>query len=212
LDYKQLIIDSGNEMMRRKLTVGTWGNISAKDEQGNMYLTPSGMDYDTCTKDDILVYDKDANLIEGTRRPTIEKGIHISVLQKRPDVGAVIHTHPIYSTIFSVLNCNIPAVTEEFAQLLGKEVLCAKYALPGTDEFAAAVVEALGEKRMAALCVSHGAVIVGKDMNHAFANSEVLEKACQVYYMAKQIGEPIIISDSDVELMQEFVTTKYGQY
>jgi len=211
VDYKQLIIDSGKEMMSKSLTVSTWGNISARDfETGYIYLTPSGMDYSTCTTDDILVYDKDGKLVEGHRKPSIEKDMHVKIFQSRPDVGAVIHTHPTYSMVFSVLNWNVPAVTEEFAQLIGKEVRCAEYYLPGTLELADSVVKALGEG-MATLCVSHGAVCVGNDMKHAFNISTVLEKACQIYYMAKSIGDPVIIADKDVEIMQNFLKTQYGQ-
>lgn len=208
---KQLLIDSGNEMMSKNLTVSTWGNISTRDfATGYIYLTPSGMDYSTCNTDDILVYDKEGKLLEGCRTPSIEKNMHIWIYQHRPDVGAVIHTHPTYSTIFSVLNWDVPAVTEEFAQIIGKKVYCAEYFLPGTDALAGAVVKALGDSS-AALCVSHGAVCVGRNMKHAFNVSTVLEKACQIYYMAKCIGEPVIISDSDVEAMMLFAATKYGQ-
>lgn len=211
MDYKQLVIDSGIEMSQRKLTVSTWGNISIRDhETGYIYITPSGMDYDTCTRDDILVYDKDGKLVEGCRKPSIEKNMHLWIHQARPDVGAVMHTHPIYSSIFGVLNWDVPAVTEEFAQIIGKKVKCAEYFLPGTDELARAVVKALGQS-MAALLVNHGAVCVGRDIKHVLNVSTVLEKACQVYYMAKCIGEPKIIDDEDVEAMQLFVATQYGQ-
>lgn len=212
MDYRQLLIDSGKEMMDRRLTVSTWGNISTRDfDTGYIYVTPSGMDYSTCTKEDILIYDKDGELVEGHRRPTIEKGMHVKIYQNRPDVGSVIHTHPIYSTIFCVLNWDIPPVTEEFAQIIGKSVRCAEYHLPGTKELADAVVEALGDS-MAVLCVSHGTVCVGRNMKHAFNVSTVLEKACQIYYMAKSIGDPVIISDDDVQAMKKFAETRYGQY
>jgi len=211
VDYKQLVIDSGMEMFRRKLTVSTWGNISIREpETGYIYITPSGMDYETCTRDDILVYDKDGNLVEGYRKPSIEKNMHIWMHQARPDVGAVMHTHPIYSTIFAVLNWDVPAVTEEFAQIIGKKVRCAEYFLPGTDELARAAVKALSDS-MAVLCVNHGTVCVGRDIQHVFNVSTVLEKACQVYYMAKCIGEPKIIADKDVEDMMVFAATLYGQ-
>jgi len=211
MDYKQLVIDSGIEMSKRHLTVSTWGNISIQDRKtGYIYITPSGMDYDTCTRDDILVYGKDGNLVEGYRRPSIEKNMHLWIHQARPDVGAVMHTHPIYSTVFATLNWDIPAVTEEFAQVIGKQVRCAEYFLPGTDDLARAVVKALGDSQ-AVLCVNHGTVCVGNDIEHVFKVSTVLEKACQVYYMCKCIGEPHIIDDKDVEIMKDFAANQYGQ-
>ena len=56
MDYRTLIVESGKRMSHMGLTVGTWGNISARDPETNLaYLTPSGMNYDTITEDDIVV-------------------------------------------------------------------------------------------------------------------------------------------------------------
>lgn len=211
MDYRQLVIDSGRRMYDSGLTVGAWGNISVRDpETGYVYITPSGMDYYICKAPDINIYDIDGNLIEGFRTPSIEKPLHLSVYQARPDVGAVMHTHPLYSSIFGILEERIPAVTEEFAQVLGKEVTCAEYFLPGTVELGHAVAKALGE-RAAVLLISHGAVNVGKDIDEAFLVSEALEKCAQLYYMARCIGKPKIISDEHVQAMYDFRRNKYGQ-
>jgi len=211
IDYKQLVVDSGLRMYNENLTVGTWGNISARDpETGNIYLTPSGMNYHSCVSSDIIVYDKTGKKLEGNRVPTIEKDLHLGIYQRRPDVNAIVHTHPVYSLVFACLGEEIPLIIDEAAQLLGSTVRCAEYGLPGTAELAEYCFKVL-DKGNACLLKSHGAVCVAGDMDLAFKIASVLEQTAQVYYMARAIGTPHLISDENIQAMQEFVRTKYGQ-
>lgn len=210
-DYKELIIASGKKMYNANLTIGTWGNISARDPETNLvYLTPSGMNYESCTKEDVVVCNLQGEIVEGHRVPTIEKDLHIGVFNAREDVNAVIHTHPIYSLVFATLGAEIPLVVDEAAQFLGNTIKTAAYALPGTQELADNCVELIKDAN-ACLLNSHGAVCVGADMDTAFLVSAVLEQTAQVYYMAKCIGEPKSISRENVLAMQDFVKNKYGQ-
>ena len=210
-DYKELIIASGKRMYNANLTVGTWGNISVRDPKTNLvYLTPSGMNYETCTVDDVVVCNLKGEIVEGNRLPTIEKDLHIGVLNARADVNAVIHTHPIYSLVFSALGEEIPLIIDEAAQFLGGTVKTADYALPGTQELADNCVELIKDAN-ACLLHSHGAVCVGANMDMAFLISTILEQTAQVYYMAKCIGKPKAISDENIVAMADIVKHKYGQ-
>ena len=133
-EYKTLVKESGLRMLESGLTVATWGNVSYCDrETGLVYITPSGMDYTTITEDDICVYDLDGNHIEGDRRPSIELHLHIGMFNARPEACACIHTHPIFSTVFSSMGEDIPIdIHDEAAQALGDTVRCCEYQLPGT--------------------------------------------------------------------------------
>lgn len=200
--YKQVVIDAGKEMCKRSLTVGTWGNLSVRDlESGYIFLTPSGMNYETLVCDDIVVFDTDGNWVEGERKPSIEKDLHIMIYRERTDVNAIIHTHPLYSTVFCVTQQNIPPITEEFAQIVGNTVLCAEYALPGTIELAKNAVKAL-DKQNAVLLASHGTVCVGPNMEMAFKICDVVEKAAHILILSKGIGTPRIIPDEDIYAMR----------
>ena len=211
LDCRQLVIDTGRRMYEGGLTVGKWGNVSIRSQvSGHVFITPSGMGYDVCTPADINVYTVDGILVDGFRKPSVEKNLHLFIYKARPDICAIVHTHPLYSSVFGALGEDIPAITEEFAQVIGKVVRCARYFLPGTDELANAAVEALGDGP-AALLASHGAVCAGEGVDAAFQVAEVLEKACQILYMARAIGKPKVISDEDVEAMYKFKRTEYGQ-
>ncbi len=210
MNYKAFLIEAGKKMLHSGLTVETWGNISVRDpETGLVYLTPSGMPYETLTEDDVVVMDIDGNKIEGERRPTIEYAMHLGILKNRPEINAVIHTHPIYSQIFALLHENIPPVIDEAAQVLD-EVRVTEYAVPGSMEMAENVIKALGNSS-ACLIANHGAVGVGADMNAAFKVCKVLEMTAQIYYMARSIGEPKAIPQDKIDYMQNVLCKTYGQ-
>ncbi|MBR5309726.1 MAG: class II aldolase/adducin family protein [Oscillospiraceae bacterium] len=210
MNYKRFLIDACLRMLNSGLTVETWGNISVRDpETGYVYLTPSGMPYNTLVEDDIVVMDIDGNRIEGERKPTIEHAMHLGIMKNRPDVNAVVHTHPVYSQIFALLHEDIPPVIDEAAQILG-DVRVTEYALPGSPEMAANAIATLGNDS-ACLLANHGAVCVGKDMDKAFQVCTILEMTSQIYYMARCIGQPKPIDDDKVAYMKDFVANRYGQ-
>lgn len=213
MNYKELIIKSGVRMLNEDFTIETWGNISARDPKTNLiYLTPSAMDYLECTVDDVVVCNLEGEIVEGKRKPTIEKMLHVNVYRSRPEVNAIVHTHPIYSTVFSCMGEGIPLLLDEAAQTLGAPVQTAKYALPGTKELADECVKVLGKEANACLLKSHGAVCVGESMEAAFKVAKVLEVTARVYQLIRATGKNYIpLSDSDINCMKEFVKNCYGQ-
>lgn len=215
-DYKTLVKESGARMLDSGLTVATWGNISFCDrENGLLYITPSGMDYHKIVEDDICVFDMSGKHVEGERRPSIELKMHLGVLNARPEASACVHTHPIFSTVFSTAGENIPIdVHDEAAQALGDTIRCCRtYALPGTEELAECAREALGEHANACMLRNHGLVCIGKDMEAAFKVSTVVEMVSEILWRVRAMGcDYVPISMDNVVAMQEFVKTGYGQY
>lgn len=211
MDYKKAVVESGIRMLHSGLTVETWGNISIRDpETGLIYLTPSGMPYDKLVADDIVVMNSAFEIVEGTRKPTIEAPVHIGIMNARPDVNAVIHTHPVDSQVFALLHMDIPPVIDEAAQVLRGAVRCAEYALPGSEDLAKNVISALGDAP-ACLMANHGAVAAGADINAAFKICTVLEMTAKIYFKALCIGKPVPLDDEKVRIMVDFVTNQYGQ-
>lgn len=212
-NWKREVIDAGIRMLSEGITIGTWGNVTVRDpETGYVYLSPSGMPYKTLTEDDIVVVRLDGSRVEGTRKPTIETEMHLAIYRSRLECNAVIHTHPIYSTAFSAMGEDIPLLLDEAAQVLGDTVRTTAYALPGSQELADECVKALGDKAMACLLRSHGAVCLGKDLEQAFGNSTVLEATAKVYSIIRSMGgqfDPI--SPENIAFMQNFVKNSYGQ-
>ena len=213
MNYKKLIVESGLKMLNSGYTIETWGNISCRDPKTNLvYLTPSGMDYTIITEDDIVVCDLDGKIVEGFRKPTIETELHLAVYKSRPEVMAIVHTHPLDSTVYSCAGEDIPLATDEAAQLLGAPVHTAVYGLPGSHELAENCVKALGQESQACLLKSHGAVCVGENMDAAFKVSKVLEVTAQILWMVRSMGKDFDpISEENIKAMQYFVKNVYGQ-
>lgn len=209
---RNVIVEAGKKLINEGFTVETWGNISARDDEGKVYITPSGMDYAVCTADDIVVMDINGKILRGERVPSIETGLHLAVYRARQEVGAIVHTHPVASTVFSCMGEDIPLFTDEAAQALGDVVRTAKYALPGSKEIAENCVAALGDRSNACLLQSHGAVCLGADMKGAFKVARVLEMTAEIYYRIRAVGGNFVpISEENIAAMQDFVKNKYGQ-
>lgn len=209
--FKQFIVEGGMRLYEQGLTVGTWGNLSIRDPETNLfYIKPSGMPYPEIRTDDIVVMNEKTEIIEGHRKPSIEFNFHIAIMNHREDVNSVIHYHPVYSSVFGVLYEDIPGIGEDFVQLVGDRVINCKYALPGTKALADNVVEGMAD-RNAVIIPNHGTVCVGGDFETTLKTIHVVEKTAQIYILAKSIGTPNLIDPVDIAAMQDFARNHYGQ-
>jgi len=209
--FKKLIVETGRELYKQNLTIGTWGNMSILDsETGLIYIKPSGMDYNEINLEDVIVIDKQGKTIEGFRKPSIEMPMHLSIYNARKDVGAIVHYHPVYSSVLAVTGFNLPGICEDFVQIVGEKVLCAKYALPGSDELAENAVASLGN-RNAVFLLNHGTLCVGKDMKEAMKVCHVVEKTAHIYILSKSVGKCRIIPEEDIKIMHDFAKNSYGK-
>lgn len=211
-ELRELIVETGRYMVDTGMTVGTWGNISVRDpETGYMYISPSGMNYVSIRPEHVVILDLETNHIAGDFEPSIEKHMHAAAYRARQDVNAVVHTHPIYSSVFGVVEMELPAVSEDFAQIVGPAARIAlPYELPGTPELGCVATAALGD-RGAVILPRHGALSVGHDMDRALKVCSVLEKNAQVYLLAKTLGTPVLFEPGEIDAMQEFVRNHYGK-
>ncbi|TVR69862.1 MAG: class II aldolase/adducin family protein [Spirochaetaceae bacterium] len=210
--FREKIVQTGLHMIETGLTVGTWGNISIRDpETDYMYISPSGMEYISIEPEHVVVLDLDTNHVDGEYEPSVEKHMHAAVYRKRRDVNAVVHTHPIYSSAFGVVEMELPAISEDFAQVVGDCVTVAlPYELPGTPELGRVAAAAL-ERRNAVLLPRHGALSVGPTMEWALKVCRVLEKNAQIFLLARTLGTPVLFQPEEIETMQSFLKEHYGK-
>jgi len=202
-EEREIVMRGGKEIFERKLTVGTWGNVSLRTEdRDKCVITPSGMNYQKLSPEDMVLISLDGNVIEGKWKPSTELNMHCEIYKAREDVNAIIHTHPIFSSVLSVLREDIPPVIEDMVMLLGGKIRVTEYVLPGGKELAEKTVEAL-ENNSAVILANHGPVCVSTDMEKALTVCEVLEKSAQIYLYSKIAGEPNVLPDGDVEKLRE---------
>jgi L-fuculose-phosphate aldolase len=147
-------------------------------------------------------------VIAGELAPTSELDMHLGVYD-RFEAGAVVHTHAPVATALSCVLDELPCVHYEM-MLLGGTVRVAPYATFGTRELASGALEAL-EGRAAALLANHGTLAYAADTAGAVALTELLEWACDVYWRARTIGEPRVLSEDDMRAVVEAAVARgYG--
>ncbi|MDD6043457.1 MAG: class II aldolase/adducin family protein [Eubacteriaceae bacterium] len=170
---RQSLVDFGNKLVETGLVQGTWGNLSVRLDDRYMLVTPSGLDYARLTAGDIVKVEIETLEYEGNLKPTSEKGIHASIYKLRDDVGAVIHTHSKYCSVFAAARKDLE-IQGSAEETFGKLVKCADYALPGTKSLKKNTAKAFGQS-MGCIMANHGMVCGGRDIQEAFDNCRMLE-------------------------------------
>jgi len=191
VNRKEEVAEFARRGFEEHLFAGTSGNLSVYDsKEGKMYITASGIRYETMTQEDVMVTDLDGNILEGKHKPSSEWRLHAAIYRAYPDTGAVVHTHSPYATAFAVCRKPIPATLIEMYFFLGGDVPCAPYATPGTDAVGNSAVPLLKD-RGGCLLSNHGVIAVGKNMKEAYLRAEYIEDAAKIYTYAKEIGTPV---------------------
>lgn len=180
---REALVRCGKALVEKGLVQGTWGNISVRLDEKYMLTTPSGLDYMRLTPDDMVKVDIDTLRYEGDKKPTSEKGLHGAIYKNREDIGAVIHTHSKYCSVFAAAGRDMP-VTEEYRHVFGDVIKLASYALPGTKALMKHTASAVGD-RYGAIMSNHGMITCGKDLDTAFDNCVKLEENGRKYLLEK---------------------------
>ena len=197
-DLKQRLLVTSKELLARGLTEATAGNLSVRLSDDRVAMTPSSLAYETMTLDDLVVLDLGGNVLEGERAPTTEKSLHLACIRGHADIGAVIHCHALFATMFAVTHQPIPCVVEEFDVYVGGEVPVADYRMTGSDELGEEVARHVGE-RGAVLMANHGLLTVGKDPEQALKVASLVERTAQVIWGARALGDLVPLPDSTLE-------------
>jgi len=196
LEARQAIIDACIQMNALGINQGTSGNISLRHGDG-MLISPTSTPYDTLEPADIVFMSWDG-AVDGRLPPSSEWRFHLDIMKARPEVNAVVHAHPTYSTTIAIMGRKIPAIHYMVAVAGGSDIRCAPYATFGTAELSAHAVEALRDRK-ACLLAQHGMIAVGSSLAQAMWLAVEVETLARQYHGALQIGEPPILSDEEIE-------------
>ena len=200
-EIRKQICDIGRRIYDRKMVAANDGNISVKLSDNEFLCTPTGVSKGFMTPDCICKIDRDGSVIEAGDgfRPSSEMKMHMRVYKTRPDVGAVVHAHPIFATTFAV--CHIPLsqpITAEAVMFLGT-VPVAPYGTPSTSEIPDAIEPLLRDNDQL-LLANHGALTYGPDLLSAYYKMESVEFYAELLYRSRQLGNPV---ELDVESLQK---------
>jgi L-fuculose-phosphate aldolase len=189
------------------LNKGTSGNASVRVPDGFL-ITPTGLEVEAMTLRDMVWMD-DQGQSHGERRPSSEWRFHRDILQARPDLKSVVHTHSTYATSVSILGKDIPAIHYAIAATGGSTIRCAPYEIFGSQELADQVVKAL-EGRRACLMAHHGVIAAHVSVARALALAVTVEELAHQYLLCLPFGEPPVLSDEQIAAVLEKFKT-YGQ-
>lgn len=192
---RQSIIDACLEMNRLGINQGTSGNISVR-HRDHLLVTPTSVPYADLVPESIVRLNMDGSW-QGPLRPSSEWRFHLDIMRLRLDVNAIVHTHPMYSTILAIMGLEIPAIHYMIAAAGGDSIRCAPYATFGTEELSMNAVTAL-EGRQACLLAQHGLIVVGGTLAKALWLSVEVETLARQYHGAMQIGTPSLLSKDEI--------------
>ncbi len=204
------LVDVCHRVYDKGFVSATDGNVSARLENGNILATPTAMNKGMVRADDLIVVDREGNLVSGMKRPSTELQMHLYIYRERLDVQAVVHAHPPYATGFAT--ARIPLTECLFPEVivgLGAIPL-ATYATPSTSE----VVESIAPfvpNADAILLANHGVVTYGTDLLDAYYKMEKVEHAAHITFVARLLGGEKPLSDVDLEKLRKISEESYGK-
>ncbi|CAA9377105.1 MAG: Ribulose-5-phosphate 4-epimerase and related epimerases and aldolases [uncultured Nocardioidaceae bacterium] len=204
---REAVVAACRRAAAERLVVGTAGNISVLVGE-LVAITATGAVFGELDLDEVVVVDRDGQVVEGDLEPTSELDLHLG-LYSDTDAQAVVHTHAPVSTAMSTVLTELPCIHYQ-QLLLGGAVRVAPYATFGTAELAAHVRAAL-DGRSAALMASHGSVAVGGTVEKALDNALLLEWLCTLYRDASVVGTPAVLDEAQQEaVVLAAIERKYG--
>ncbi len=183
---------------RSGMTTTSGGNISIKDENGDIWITPSGVDKGSLTTKDIVCVKKDGTVI-GQHKPSSEYPFHKAIFEARPELKAVIHAHPPGLVAFSIArkvpNTNI---VPQALKICG-EIGFAPYGCPGSEDLGRKIaIEFESNKFKAVIMENHGVVLGGTDMMDAYQRFETLEFCCRTIVNSGRIGKINTLTEEQI--------------
>ncbi len=180
------IIEIGRKMYERGFVAANDGNISVRDGDGSIWITPTGVSKGDMSLDMLLRLNPEGEIIAGDRHKSSETDMHLRIYKENPAINAVVHAHPPYSTAFAVAEqpLDLP-IYPEAAVLLG-EVPCAPYAQPGTQAVGESIVPYLRDHK-AILLAHHGLVAWGENLTEAWHRMESAEGYARIIMLTKYV-------------------------
>jgi len=193
------IVKIMNRLYYYGMTTTTGGNLSIKDADGNVWISPSGVDKGSLRRENIMMITPSGEFV-GHHRPSVEYPFHLAIYKNRPDIKAVLHAHPPALVAFSIARIIPDTDIIPDAKLLCGKITYAGYALPGSDKLGQNIAAEFAKGINTVMLENHGVVIGAKDLFSAFMNFETLDYLARVQINAATIGGKVSrISEKNME-------------
>ena len=225
---RNILVQTIQRLYDLGMTTTSGGNLSIKDDEGNIWITPSGIDKGSLSPEDIVKVTPDGEII-GKHRPSCELPFHRSVYGLREDVKAVLHAHSPALVAFSLTGrMPDPNLIPGAAKVCGK-VAFAEYEIPGSEKLGKIIAAEFANGADSVIMENHGAVMAGASIAEAFARFEALDYVARIQINSTSLGEekpllgklkkqsypefiPHVVSAAECELRDEMATFRARCY
>ena len=196
------IMQTMARIYRSRMTTTSGGNLSIRDDNGDVWITPARIDKGSLKRDDIVCVRADGT-VDGKHKPSSEYPFHKAIYEVRPDIKAVVHAHPVALVAFSI--CGQTPDTRIFHQA---HAVCgqtgfAPYALPGSERLGESIAEQFAAKCDSVILENHGVVVGGESLSQAFERFEAFEFAAKTIIRGRQIGDIKYLNKSQLQIARD---------
>lgn len=203
-DIKQRMCEIGRRIWTRGFCAGNEGNHSFRIGRNRFLCTPTGMSKGFLHPDDICTVDGEGKQVAGKRKRTSEFLMHAAIFKARPDVNAVIHSHPPHATAFAVAGVELPTCIHPEAEVFLGPVRTARYVTPGDRRLGESILPYVKESNTI-LMGNHGVVCFDVDLEQAYHKLEIVDAYARILLLAKHLGSVQTLSQDD---MKELIALK----
>ncbi len=205
---KQQLCDIGYKIWLKGFCAGNEGNHSFRLGPNRFLCTPTGISKGFLKPDDICVVDGNGKQISGRRKRTSEFLLHAQIYAARPDVNAVIHSHPPHATAFAVAGVDLPTCIHPEAEVFLGPVKTAKYVTPGDTRLGESIMPYVKDSNTIILA-NHGVVCFHAELEQCYYQLEIVDAYSRILLLAKQLGSVNPLNSNEmVELIQ--LKKKFG--
>ncbi|TSA37779.1 MAG: class II aldolase/adducin family protein [Verrucomicrobiaceae bacterium] len=185
-----------------RMTTTSGGNLSIRDDDGTVWITPARIDKGNLRREDIVAVLPDGT-VQGRHKPSSELPFHLGIYRVRPDLRGIVHAHPVALVAFSI--CGRAPETRLFpkSHAICGEVGFAPYALPGSALLGEKIAEVFAHGHSCAMLENHGVVVGGANFQEAFTRFETLEFTAKTLIKASALGAVTLLNDEQLALTAE---------
>ncbi|HZN63758.1 MAG TPA: class II aldolase/adducin family protein [Tepidisphaeraceae bacterium] len=184
---KEQMCDIGRRIWHKGFCAGNEGNHSCRIAENRVLCTPTGISKGFLKPDDICTVDLEGKQVAGKRKRTSEILMHLAIYKARPDVKAVVHSHPPHATAFAVAGVDLPTCIHPEAEVFLGAVKTAKYVTPGDTRLGESLLPYVKDSNTI-LLQNHGTVTYDVDLEGAYYKLEIVDAYARILLLAKQIG------------------------
>jgi len=197
----------GKLILEKNLAAGPGGNISAR-EGDYVYLSPSGFALDEILPEQWIKIHLNTGKQYGRLKPTCEISMHLGCYIERPDIKAIIHTHPPVTLGIISAGVGLKPFYPDFVAILGSEIPLVDYVIPAGEEIRQAVVKEI-KKYNVVLLKNHGAVSVGETLKEAFTRAWMTEETAKMQAIGMMIGKIRYFTEKEIKDIENLKAEDY---